>query len=170
MRQELKIFAENLKRHRTSKGLTQAALGKIIGQPASSISTWETGKVAPEYTSIKKLTEALGVSEGDLFGVMSKPMEPSPSDSLDDLSRRIHSGEGAFALAQLVFPGITPEVFELLSLSPDPKWWRIVQENLLIAADSLAPGANLPAKRELSSSHGQAEAPGRKHRLKGQGS
>lgn len=55
------MFSEQLKIARKQKGLSQAALGKLLGVQAQTVGRWETGKSKPNLETINKLCEALDV-------------------------------------------------------------------------------------------------------------
>lgn len=55
------MFNEKLKATRKQNGLSQAALGKLIGVRTQTISNWETGKSEPNLETINKLCEILDV-------------------------------------------------------------------------------------------------------------
>ena len=53
---ELKqIIADNLKRFREEKGLSQTDLGKVIGKAKTTISTWERGESLPDAAMLYRL-------------------------------------------------------------------------------------------------------------------
>ena len=53
-------FGENLKRARTSIGMTQAELAKRVGTQKSNISRLESGNYNPSLDFLAKVAEALG--------------------------------------------------------------------------------------------------------------
>ena len=55
------MFSKKLKSARKRKGLSQAALGKLLGVKAQTIGRWETGKSEPNLETINKLCEILDV-------------------------------------------------------------------------------------------------------------
>ena len=57
----------NLKRIRTSYGLTQAELSKLLGVSDKAVSKWETAKGLPDISLLRPLAEALGVSVIELM-------------------------------------------------------------------------------------------------------
>ena len=63
------MFNENLKAARMQKGLSQAALGKLLGVQAQTISNWENGKSEPNLKTINKLCEVLNIP---LYSLISK--------------------------------------------------------------------------------------------------
>ncbi|MUP45296.1 XRE family transcriptional regulator [Gramella sp. BOM4] len=71
-------IAEQVKRSRKEKGLTQAALGEKTGLSLRSIQRIENGEVNPRAYSIKKLEEALETS----FKQKNKELQPGRSSNL----------------------------------------------------------------------------------------
>ena len=53
---------EYLKKLRTEKGLSQDALGEVLGISRQSVSKWEQGNSTPDIDNIGKLAEFYGVS------------------------------------------------------------------------------------------------------------
>lgn len=56
------MFSKKLKSARKRKGLSQAALGKLLGVKAQTIGRWETGKSEPNVETLNKLCEILDVT------------------------------------------------------------------------------------------------------------
>ena len=67
-------IGENIYRLRTKKGLSQAALGDLLGVSRQSISKWETGASIPDLEKLIKLSEIFAVSLDELVG--KAPKEP----------------------------------------------------------------------------------------------
>ena len=63
------MFSEQLKIARKQKGLSQAALGKLIGVRTQTISNWENSKSKPNLETINKLCEILNIP---LYSLISK--------------------------------------------------------------------------------------------------
>ena len=63
------MFSEKLKVARKQKGLSQAALGKLLGVQAQTIGRWETGKSKPNLETVNKLCEILNIP---LYSLISK--------------------------------------------------------------------------------------------------
>ncbi len=61
------VMGETIRRLRTEKGLTQAALAERINVGDKAVSKWETGKGYPDITLIEPLSEALGVTAAELL-------------------------------------------------------------------------------------------------------
>ena len=66
-------FAERIKDLRTRNGMTQEALGKIIGVKYDSISIYERGKNYPEVRNLIVLADYFGVSIDYLVGRTDNP-------------------------------------------------------------------------------------------------
>jgi len=56
-----------IKESRKAKGLTQKELGIKLGVSHQAVANWERGDRSPQYDSIVKLAEALGVTVGSLL-------------------------------------------------------------------------------------------------------
>lgn len=54
------IIADNLKRFREEKGLSQTELGKVIGKAKTTISTWERGESLPDAAMLYRLAMYYG--------------------------------------------------------------------------------------------------------------
>lgn len=53
-------ISETIKSRRNLLGLTQAALGELVGVSQGKIGDWERGTQSPSYQSIEKLAAVLG--------------------------------------------------------------------------------------------------------------
>ena len=51
---------ENLIACRTSKGITQTDLGKIVGKTKTAVASWEQGISLPDITTLYKLSKYYG--------------------------------------------------------------------------------------------------------------
>ena len=60
--------AENIKRIRKEKHLTQKQLGEKCGMSESTLRQYEIGYRNPKIQTIKRIADALGVSLGELIG------------------------------------------------------------------------------------------------------
>lgn len=60
--------SEKIKHLRTSKGLSQEALGDLVGVKKAVISKYETGRVVNiKRSTLQRLADALGVNPADLL-------------------------------------------------------------------------------------------------------
>ncbi|WP_302759646.1 helix-turn-helix transcriptional regulator [Amedibacillus dolichus] len=66
------MFSEKLKAARKQRGLSQAALGKLLDVQAKTISNWENGKSEPNLKTINKLCEVLNIP---LYSLISKDVD-----------------------------------------------------------------------------------------------
>ncbi len=67
MKDEVQKLAENLKRIRTEKHISQGDIVKTTGIDKAMISNIENGKTNPTLATITKLAKALGVSADELL-------------------------------------------------------------------------------------------------------
>lgn len=61
------MFAENLKKLRKSKGLTQVQFAKEFNISSGTIAMWETNKREPDLETIKNIAKYFGVSTDSLI-------------------------------------------------------------------------------------------------------
>ena len=66
-------FSERLRELRIENGITQSALGKVIGTGADSICVYEKGKGYPEARRLIMLADYFEVSLDYLVGRTDKP-------------------------------------------------------------------------------------------------
>lgn len=64
----LEVFAHRLQVAREMKGLTQAALAKVIGMDRSNVCHYEKGRKRPKSTTLLRFANALNVSTDYLLG------------------------------------------------------------------------------------------------------
>jgi transcriptional regulator with XRE-family HTH domain len=64
---KMETIAENIKRIRKQKGLTQNQLGVLSGIDEANIRKYENGRLNPSLTTIRKIAEGLGVALGDIL-------------------------------------------------------------------------------------------------------
>lgn len=67
MKEDAQKLAENLKRIRLEKGVTQSKLADELGVDRSFVSNIEKGKTNPTLLTITKLAKALDVSASELL-------------------------------------------------------------------------------------------------------
>lgn len=61
-------FAENLRKLRTERGMTQVAIALRLGVDKSTYNGYESGKRKPDVQRIKEIATILNVSADDLLG------------------------------------------------------------------------------------------------------
>ena len=69
-------FSQNLKRARTSAGLTQEQLAAKLPVTRQSVSSWELGRTEPDLKTVGQLAELLDTDVGTLLGAPERPQYP----------------------------------------------------------------------------------------------
>lgn len=64
----MSIFAENLKKLRKGKGLTQTELGKAIGVGKTTVSAYESDIRKPSFEVLENIADYFNINMGDLTG------------------------------------------------------------------------------------------------------
>ena len=67
MQSESARLGKNLKRIRTTKGITQGDIVRTLGVSRSFVSNIENGKTNPTLATIAKIAKAVGVSTNELL-------------------------------------------------------------------------------------------------------
>ena len=65
------MLAENLKRLRKEKHLSQSQLAELVDMSQATVASWETGTRNPDTAMIIRLAELFGVSTDELLGAQS---------------------------------------------------------------------------------------------------
>ena len=91
--------AENIKRIRKEKHLTQKQLGEKCGMSESTLRQYEIGYRNPKLETIRKIAAALGVYISDLVDDWSKFSQEEISDDLENGNTGIVSHEKAIELS-----------------------------------------------------------------------
>lgn len=60
-------MAEKIREYRERRGMTQKELAEALGVDQSAVSNWERGISEPTAFNIRRISDILGVSPGDLF-------------------------------------------------------------------------------------------------------
>ena len=68
----MEIFAERIKKLRLERGLTQEAVGEIIGVKRYAVYSYEKGRACPEMKSLVALADYFDVSMDYLAGRTDK--------------------------------------------------------------------------------------------------
>lgn len=98
------FFAENLRKLRTEKGLSQAQLGKQMFVNQSTVARWESGSRLPDAAMIPRLAACLGADANTLFQLAAQS-EESPNVILVDDSEAILTD--GVAVLEEVLPNAT---------------------------------------------------------------
>ena len=67
------MLAQNIKKARTDKHLSQRALADIIGVSQQTVGSWEVGRTSPDNEMLKKLAAFFNVSVDYLLGRTDEP-------------------------------------------------------------------------------------------------
>lgn len=62
------MFAENLRKIRLNRSLTQSEIAEKIGVKKATVSSWEVGRTEPNLETIERLAEILHCNKSDLVG------------------------------------------------------------------------------------------------------
>jgi transcriptional regulator with XRE-family HTH domain len=98
---EYKI-GEKIAVYRKAKGLTQEALGKLVGVSGQAVSKWENGGVPDTYL-LPSVAKVLGVSIDALFGVERKISDYSVNEILDAIFEFYSENIGETDIFQFMF-------------------------------------------------------------------
>ena len=77
-----KAIGLRIRTMRKSRGMTQADLAKAIGQSASSITMYETGRRSPDYETLEALADVFNVSLASLVSE-DEPSESKLNDKIE---------------------------------------------------------------------------------------
>ncbi len=94
-------FAENLRRLRTEKGMTQAALAELLGVSDRAVSRWERGAACPDITLLCRLALTLDATTDALLGVDPLRMQTEILHATEECTALLNCGEAATAAAML---------------------------------------------------------------------
>ena len=129
-------FAENLKRARLDRGLTQVSVAEQLGIDKSTYSGYESGKRQPDVNRIKELAGIFNVSADLLIGVSQA--FPSALDGSRDDSRfaeAISNRQEVRQLVELALISSTEDVWKIIEI------WRVIQKPIK-SKDPAAPEHN----------------------------
>ncbi len=98
---EYKI-GEKIAVYRKAKGLTQEALGELVGVSGQAVSKWENGGVPDTYL-LPSVAKVLGVSIDALFGVERKISDYSVDEILDAIFEFYSENSGETDIFQFMF-------------------------------------------------------------------
>lgn len=85
-------YAENLKEHRLSRGLTLTEIEKATGISNANICRWENGKVIPKIDFCIQLAEFYGITLDELVGLSDTPQKQSAAS----LPTKLNSSQLSF--------------------------------------------------------------------------
>ena len=96
------LFAENLRKLRTSKGLSQRELAELIPVNRSTVARWENGSRLPDAAMIFRLSQCLGTDVSVLLSAAAAENEEAPNVIVVDDSKLFL--EGALPVLKEVLP------------------------------------------------------------------
>lgn len=76
------IFAQNLARFRTEKGIMQKELAERLQVSRATVSCWESGTYSPKLNTLYEICEALNISLADLLGIEKETAEGYTAEEL----------------------------------------------------------------------------------------
>lgn len=79
------LFGQRLRRIRDQRGWNQEELAARLGVDQSTLSNWENGTKFPEFQSLQRIVEELGVSPWEVLDLKAQPSAD------EDLHRRLGS-------------------------------------------------------------------------------
>ena len=83
------VLANNMRKYRKVRGLTQAKLAEKINSATTYITTIETGKKYPSPTMLEKIAKALNVDPPDLFATNNVTYITPANNSNDNLLKEL---------------------------------------------------------------------------------
>ena len=99
-----RIFAENLRKLREDKGLSQSQLGKRMFVNQSTVARWENGSRLPDAAMMLRLAKCLGVDVNTLLQLASQSYEAPNVIIVDDNTPILTDG---LAVLEEVMPNAT---------------------------------------------------------------
>ena len=81
------ILGQRITEIRKQKGLSQAALGKIVGTSGDVIGRYERGDIKPSIEVVVNIASALKVSLDYLVGQTSADIDQNALNRLEDISK-----------------------------------------------------------------------------------
>ena len=94
------LFAENLRKLRAERGLSQRQLGNLMFVNHSTIARWEKGSRLPDAMMILRLSKCLGVDTGTLLQLAAQSEESPNVIMVDD--NRIVLSDGVAVLEEVM--------------------------------------------------------------------
>lgn len=103
-------IGQNIRRARKARGITQEQLAALLYVSRQTVSSWENARTQPDYETLQKLSELLGVSMSDLFGAADQPAPQEPI-AAEPLPKEVPPAPPADT-PQSSFPPVLPEVVQ----------------------------------------------------------
>lgn len=94
-------LAENIRRARLNRGMTQAALADMLDVSDRAVSRWETGAACPDVTLLPRLALVLETSADALLGVDPLRTEAEILQATAECTRLLNAGDAPSAVEML---------------------------------------------------------------------
>lgn len=104
----MSIIGKQIKKFRTSKGITQEQLGQLVGVTTQAVSKWERGGT-PDAELLPDLSQVLGVSIDALFGLEEQSFALSLAKQLCQMPNE-DAYRYAFSICWAIEIGLTQEI------------------------------------------------------------
>ena len=116
---------------RKSKNMTQEQLGEKLGVSFKTISKWENGRGMPELSTLKPLSEELGISINELLGGeritkedYQERLEENIINTIDYTSKKIENRNNLIGLILIVF-GVLISITAVAIFPSESSWGSI---------------------------------------------
>lgn len=126
-------LAENLRKLRLEKGLTQEQLSEKMGVSCQAVSRWETGTTYPDIEMLPALADLFDISLEKLMGVSKAEREEASQEYYDRLNRTLDHEERLKLLHEIhhEFPNDMTIVWNLCRETDDLDEQRKFTEELI---------------------------------------
>lgn len=94
-------LADNLRRFRLARGMTQSALADVLGVSDRAVSRWERGTAAPDVALLPRLALVLETSADALLGVDPLRLEAEILQTTAECTRLLNAGDAPAAVMLL---------------------------------------------------------------------
>lgn len=132
------IFSERLREARNAKGLSQAALAKLVKVQENTVWRWERERATPDIVTLERIALALGVTPTYLIGhddkFASTAVDPSLSVSDEPADEK---REASLQMLYYTGPnGVT------LKVPATPDWGSYLKDIVLFVSANQSPSAS----------------------------
>ena len=86
----MKSIGERIAELRREAGMTQEALGEVIGVSAQTVSKWECGNTAPDISLLPVLAEVFGITIDSLFSAERETASPVSRDGWERIPEALY--------------------------------------------------------------------------------
>lgn len=116
---------------RKSKNMTQEVLGERLGVSFKTISKWENGRGMPELSTLKPLSEELGVSINEILSgekiekeIYQEKLEENIINTIDYTNQKIENRNNLIGLILIVF-GVLISITAVAIFPSESSWGSI---------------------------------------------